>query len=102
MSIKYINAAEFIETLKSQGLVIVSVYEYEATKDMRRKKLMRRKSLSLNEIAENNLLPIGSKKGINDWIIAGKIKPEETYREESGKKRVMVLTSAIKRLGYED
>lgn len=98
----YIDANEFIETLKAQGLVIVSVREYEATKDMQRKKLMRRRALSLSEIANNRLLPVQSKKTVNDWILSGKIKPTETYREESGKKRVMVLTSAIRRLGYDD
>jgi len=98
----YINATEFIEMLKAQGLVIVSVKEYEATKDMACKKLMRRKALSVAEIASHKLLPIGNKKTVNDWILSGKIKPEETYREESGKKKVMVLTSAIVRLGYGD
>lgn len=101
MAVKnYINAIEFIETLKLHGLVIVSVKEFEAGKDMVRKKLLRRRSLSLKEIADNNLLPLSNKKTVNDWILSGKIKPDETYREETGKKRVMVLTSAIKRLGY--
>jgi hypothetical protein len=100
--VKYINASEFIEMFQVRGLVIVSVNEYEAIKEMKRKKLMKRKALSLSEIADNNLLPVTSKKGVNDWIIAGKIKPDETYREESGKKRVMILTSAIRRLGYEN
>ncbi|SHG28508.1 hypothetical protein [Flavobacterium johnsoniae] len=100
--IQYINANEFIEQLKSKGLVIVSINEYESAKEIKRKKLMKRKALSLAEIAENNLLPVTTKKGVNDWIISGKIKPEETYRENSGKGRVMVLTCAIKRLGYVD
>lgn len=101
-AINYINATEFLETLKAQGLLIVSVYEYEATKDMARKRLMRRKSLTLKEIADNRLLPVKDKKTVNDWILNGKIKPSETYREATGKKRVMVLTIAIRRLGYED
>ncbi|WP_119792077.1 hypothetical protein [Flavobacterium anhuiense] len=101
-TVKYINASEFMEMLQVRGLVIVSIDEYEAVKEVKRKKLMKRKALSLSEIADNNLLPVSSKKGVNDWIISGKIKPDETYREESGKKRVMVLTSAIKRLGYEN
>lgn len=101
-AINYINASEFIETLKSQGLVIVSAHEYEATKDMDRKRLMRRKALSLKEIADHRLLPVKDKKTVNDWILNGKIKPAETYRETGGKRRVMVLTIAIRRLGYED
>jgi len=98
----YISASEFIETLLSKGLVIVSVKEFEAGKELHRKRLMKRKSLSLTEIADARLLPVKNKKTVNDWILSGKIKPEETYREASGKKRVMVLTAAIKRLGYVD
>jgi hypothetical protein len=98
----YINANDFIETLKSHGLVIVSIREFEAGKDLIRKRLMKRKALSLKEIADHKLLPVNAKKTVNDWIINGKIKPTETYQEASGKRRVMVLTSAIRRLGYED
>ena len=98
----YINANDFIETLKSHGLVIVSIHEFEAGKDLVRKKLMRRKSLSLKEIADHELLPVKNKKTVNDWIINGTIRPTEAYQEVNGRKRVMVLTSAIRRLGYED
>ena len=98
----YINANDFIETLKSHGLVIVSIHEFEAGKDAVRKRLMRRKSLSLKEIADHKLLPVKNKKTVNDWIINGTIKPTETYQEATGRKRVMVLTAAIRRLGYED
>jgi hypothetical protein len=97
----YINASEFIEQLQSKGLVIVSVKDFEAGKEIARRKLMRRKALTLSEIANNGLLPVKTKKGVNDWIISGKIKEYETYTEGTGKKRVMVLTSAIIRLGYE-
>lgn len=99
---KFIDANEFIETLKSHGLVIVSVNEFEAGKAEIRRRLMRKKALSLKEIVDHKLLPVKSKKGVNDWILSGKIKPTETYQEQSGKKTVMVLTSAIKRLGYVD
>jgi hypothetical protein len=101
-AINYINANDFIETLKSHGLVIVSINEFEAGKDAVRKRLMRRKALTLKEIADNRLLPVKDKKTVNDWILNGKIKPNETYREATGRKRVMVLTIAIRRLGYED
>lgn len=100
-NITYIDAADFLETLKAQGLVIVSVHEYEATKDLARKRLMRRKALTLKEIADYQLLPVKNKKTVNDWILNGKIKAAEWYQENSGQKRVMVLTIAIKRLGYE-
>ena len=98
----YINANDFIETLKSHGLVIVSIHEFELGKDAVRKRLMRRKSLSLKEIADHKLLPVKDKKTVKDWVLNGKILPTETYQEAAGRKRVMVLTAAIRRLGYED
>jgi hypothetical protein len=39
---------------------------------------MKRKALSLSEIVEHRLLPPKTTKGVNDWIIAGKIKATET------------------------
>lgn len=98
----YIDANEFMETLLAKGLVIVSVKEFEAGKEIERRKMMRRKSLSLSEIVKAKLLPLKTAKGVNDWILSGKIKEGEWYQEASGYKRVMVLTSAIKRLGYDE
>jgi hypothetical protein len=49
---------------------------------------------------EHRLLPL-KLKGVNDWIIAGKIKPNEMNQEQEGYKRIMIATEAIKRLGYE-
>lgn len=98
----YINANDFIESLQLKGLIIVSAREYEATKDIDRRRAMKKKSLSLKEIVDYKLLPVKSKKGVENWITLGKIKPDETYRETGGKKRIMILTSAIRRLGYED
>jgi len=97
----YINATEFLETLKNHGLIIVSAREFELQKELHRKRLMKRKALTLTEIASNKLLPVNTSKGVNDWILSGKIKPTEWYREATGKKRIMVSTLAIKRLGYE-
>lgn len=98
----YIDANDFIETLLAKGLVIVSVKEFEAGKDIERRKLMRRKSLSLTEIVRAKLLPLATVKGVMDWIHSGKIKEGEWYQEASGYKKVMVLTAAIKRLGYDE
>lgn len=98
----YIDANEFIETLLAKGLVIVSAKELEAGKEIERRKLMRRKSLSLSEIVKAKLLPLSTAKGVNGWIVSGKIKDGEWYQESSGYKKVMVLTSAIKRLGYDE
>lgn len=96
----YISADEFIETLRQRGLCIVSVKEFEAGKDFGRRRLMKRNVVTLAEIVSNNLLPLTTKKGVEGWISSGKIKPEEVIRESGGKKRILVLTSAITRLGY--
>ena len=98
----YIDANDFIETLLVKGLVIVSVKEFEAGKELQRNRLMRRKALSLSEIVKAKLLPLATVKGVNGWILSGKIKEGEWYQESSGYKKVMVLTAAIKRLGYGD
>ena len=91
-----------MESLLSKGLIIVSAREFEASKDLERKRVMRKKSLSLKEIVDFKLLPLKSKKGVESWINRGKIKPDEIYREATGINKIMVLTSAIRRLGYED
>lgn len=101
-NIKYINANEFIEMLKLQGLVIVSASEFEASNQLRRKKLMKRKSLSLSEIVKAGIFPIKTTKSLLHWIENEKIKPGEWYQEQEGRKRMMISTEAIKRLGYED
>lgn len=98
----FINANDFIQTLKDQGLVIVSIKDFESGKEIERNRLMRRKALSLSEIVKAKLLPLETTKGVNDWIISGKIKANEWYQEAAGYKRVMVLTAAIKRLGYAE
>lgn len=100
-AIQYIDANEFLETLRAQGLMVVSVKDFEAGKEIQRKKLMKRKSLSLSEIAKFNLLPVKTTKGVNDWILSGKIKADEWYQEQNGYRRIMISTTAIKRLGYE-
>ena len=95
-----IDANEFLETLIAKGLMIVSVKEFEAAKDIERRRAMRKTALTLTEIVRLGLLPVKTSKGVNDWILNGKIKPGEFYQESKGYKRIMVLTAAIKRLGY--
>lgn len=96
----FINANEFIEALKAQGLLIVSVNEFEAKKDLLRKRLLKRESVTVKEIVEHGLLPLRSKTSVMHWIENGKIRQNEVVRESSGKNRVLILTSAITRLGY--
>jgi hypothetical protein len=95
-----IDANEFMENLIAKGLVIVSVKEFEASKEIERRKMMRKTALPLADIVRLGLLPVKTSKGVNDWILNGKIKPGEYYQESKGYKKIMVLTAAIKRLGY--
>lgn len=97
----YINASEFIETLKQQGLVIVSMAEHEAAKDYAQKRAMKKKSLSTKEISDLELLGKVNKKTIQRWIDSGKIKSGEWYPESGPLKTIMVMTSAVKRLRNE-
>jgi len=99
---RLVDVNDFMNALQERGLLIVSAAEFEVGKNLKRKRLMKRKALSLKEIIDHNLLPIKSKEGLNKWVRNGKIKPDETYVESEGMKRIMILTSAIKRLGYED
>lgn len=96
----YISADEFIETLTQRGLCIVSVEEFEAGKDLARRRIMKRNVVTIKEIVDHNLLPLTTKRGVEGWITSGKIKADEVIRESHGKKRSLVLTSAITRLGY--
>lgn len=96
----YISADEFIATLEKRGLCIVSVAEFEAGKDILRRRLMKRNVVTIKEIVDHKLLPLTSKKGVEGWISSGRIKSEEVIREAHGKKRTLVLTTAIIRLGY--
>lgn len=97
---QYIHAADFMNMLRSEGLVIVSIKDYESGKEMHRRKLLKRKSLTIKEIVDHHLLPLESKTGVEHWITQGKILPEEVYYEKNNRR--MILTSAIKRLGYAD
>lgn len=98
----FINAGEFIDMLKLQGLVIVSLSEHEAAKDYAQKRALRKKALSCKEIADLELLGTINKRTIQRWIDTGKIKEGEWYRESGGCDRIMILTMAIKRLRHED
>jgi hypothetical protein len=99
---KLVDVNDFMSVLQERGLLIVSAAEFEAGKMTARKKLIRKKALSLSEIVKNNFLPVRTTKVLADWIASGKIKSTEWYQEQNGHKKIMILTSAVKRLGYED
>lgn len=99
---KYISMDELVDFLRSNSLIIVSSAEFEANNLIKRKKLMKRKSLSLKEIIDAKFFPIKDTQTLIAWCENGKIKPDEWYQETNGRKQVMILTQAIKRLGYDD
>lgn len=102
MAQKLIDVNEFMKTLEARGLVIVSATEFEAGHLMKleakRKQYLKKSSLTFKEVLELKLLPVTTKQGIENWIKTGKIKEGETFLSNEGKR--MMLTSALKRLGY--
>lgn len=100
-TVTYIDANDFIETLKSKGLVIVSMAEHEVAKDYAQKMALKKTSLSCKEIADLELLGKVNKKTIQRWIENGKIKDNEWYNESNGCNKIMILSSAVKRLRNE-
>lgn len=97
----YINAAEFMQMLKENSLVIVSAAEFEMNAVLKRKRLLKKTALSTSEIIESHFFPIKTNKALIDWTISGKIKPTEFYQEQNGRKRIMILTAALIRLGCD-
>jgi len=93
-----------MDHLKAEGLVIVRGDELanhkEASLKVLQKKYMKKKSLTFKEILDAELLPVKSKQGIESWINRGHIKPAEVGEAKNGVR--FILTSAIRRLGYED
>lgn len=91
-----------MQLLKDNSLLIVSAKDFEMAKVIQRRKMMKRTSLSLSEIIKAGFFPVKDSKTLIDWCKNGKIKESEWYQEEGGKKRIMVLTHAIKRLGHDE
>lgn len=94
---------QFINHLKSEGLVIVSVKDLQAIASAPRNTvhdvratLLRKKWLTFNEVLQLQLLKQKSRWGIQNLIDRGVIKPDETYKLKNNRR--MVATSAIKRI----
>jgi predicted transcriptional regulator len=102
-AIQYVDVNEFMAALKSKGLLIVSSKEWEAVQVITARKLMKKRALSLSEIANNDLLGKKmSKRTVERMIESGVIKPNETFQETTGNKKVMILTAAINRLNQKN
>lgn len=95
-----IKASDFMDHLKANDLVIVSRKDlllHTVTKrELARRDLLKKTTLSLREILLMELLTVKSKQGIRDWIASGRIKPEEVFKDAKGELRI--LTSAVVRL----
>ena len=95
-----ISITDFIDHLKANDLVIVSkkqLLDNETLKvELLRKDLLKRKSMSMQDVVNGKFIPVQSKSGVRSWIDSGKIKDGEVYHDSKG--RIMILTSAIKRL----
>ncbi|MCO6149091.1 hypothetical protein [Flavobacterium sp. NRK1] len=104
MQAQLIDIQEFMAHLKAEGLVIVRGDELENVKQHRlnalRAKLLKRNALTYKEVLSLELLPVSSKQSLQRWIENGKIKPLETYETAKGVR--MIMTSALRRLGYTE
>jgi hypothetical protein len=102
-AIQYVDVNDFMAALKSKGLLIVSSKEWEAVQVITARKLMKKRALTLSEIANNDLLGKKmSKRTVERMIENGVIKPNETFQETTGNKKVMILTEAINRLNQKN
>jgi hypothetical protein len=94
-----IDSQEFIESLESRGLVIVSLKELRRLMvidvDYERQKLLEKKALTVSEIIKHRLLRVTSKTSIYRMIESKKIKKHEYYTENG---KLYINTEAIKRL----
>jgi hypothetical protein len=97
-----IKASDFAKYLEKRGLVIVSKSQLEqmAKTDIhqKRKDLLRRSTLTLGEILQLELLPIKTRTSLERWIQNGTFLPTEVARNKHN--QIIILTSALTRLGY--
>lgn len=102
--IQYIDINEFMEHLKANNLVVADAGLFEEGKQLRlremQRKYMRRTAIKYGEALEAQLLPVTSKTSIDRMVADGKLKKGETYKTKTGIK--MIMTAAIRRLGYSD
>jgi len=90
-----IDIQAFVNYLRENDLVIVSRRMIEKKRpDV--KWLLKRKSVSINELARSGILPVKTKQSVRNWIDAGKIRPDAVFKDKNGKLRI--ANAEIKRL----
>lgn len=101
--IKVIPVKDFLNHLKENGLVIGKASDFVANRtfdlQVKRSNLKKKKAVTLKEILDAKIISQTSKRTINRWIESGKIHEGEWYKCAKTN-RVMILTSALVRLGY--
>jgi hypothetical protein len=100
-----ISIPDFMAHLRSEGLVIVSAAELEASRLLAeresQRKLMRKKAIAFAEVIKAGFIPgITTNQGLVHWVNSGRINLGEAYKETNG--RWMLMTSALRRLGYAE
>lgn len=99
----YVKISDFMNHLKENNLLIVSKNDFVAATEedfnLKRSRLLKQRAVTLHEIVEGRLLPLTTKQGIRHWIEKGIIQQSEVMKSRNG--TIKILTSAIKRLGYE-
>lgn len=102
-NINFIPADEFLKFLKENNLVIGRASDFvgnlEFDLQVKRANLRKAKAASLKQVLEAKILPVKSKTAIKYWMSEGKFKEGETYKCAKTN-RLMILTSALIRMGY--
>lgn len=97
-----IKAADFLDLLKNEGLVIISKKELEKLNSENllqiRKDLMRKKWITISQVLKMKLLPVKTKTSIERWIKDGTIKQEEVTKKANG--IILINANFLNRLGY--
>ena len=103
MQPQVVDISEFMERLKAEGLVIVRADEIGMAAEFRlidfRRRMMKRRALSFSDVLKTGLLPVKTATGLGTWV-RQHLKEDEYYQETKGKKCRMIMTSAIRRLGF--
>lgn len=97
---KVVPIPEFVNYLKSNGLVIVRAEEFQANKQIElealRARLLKKKAISVSDVVRSQLLRYKTEQGMRHWLQKNLKEGEHWYREKSGKKRIMILTEILK------
>lgn len=106
-----VSIPEFVDYLQKNGLVIARAQDVvgeaeaaEAVQNIKlerlRERLLKKPWLTLHEILQLSLLNVTTKQALRYWIDTGTIRNNE--HKTDSKNRIVVLTSAVKRLAYAD